>query len=411
MKKLVGLLLVLCLSVSCFAKPKTQWMERGTVSGNILSPNSEGRMISRDFVLMTDGDRVRVDIDYKDPNMMDWSSIYSSTERRVYCEQNGSFLIDPVSFRGRHSILTAGLVDPGRCTIVMDEKTGRPRKVECGSTTWTYYQWSDKVSYAHLVMLPRSGDTVEFVIPGQVRKTAVYTETDSVDTVDLLARHISLSGNCADAALSAVSSIFGVDLPELNSVDMTPMSDVVAALGKSELNVKVVKTNVAMLGENDVVLVMLPGKNHLVALTSEGWVIDLSNKRFLYHMSDERMEGIFGTESIAVAVSRGNLGKYASADVDLSGMYVALNGQSCTLLCNTFSSSDCVNYYGDCRYWSVCHIKWERYCCEQGEGICEETYMLKVEVGICPPEGGEHPIYGCIPDWDLGDRYWMLACM
>lgn len=410
MKRLLMVLVIMMLSVPCLAKDV--WMKSGTVSGNIVQYQEDGSVVERDYVLTTDGKRTRIDVHFIRGEGEDYSMLTEGSRQVIRSSHHNSIAVMDQMGQGEHSILRVGLDDGYE--VEMDN--GFPVRVSNGSTVWTYYSWKPgKLNYHHLVLQPEHGDLVEYGAPG---KTYVYQETGELDTGALLSKRLLGPVNCATGAVHAVSALFHTeDVGNLsymvNDAGYTRMSNVTSKLRAVNLNVMATKFDLDALTYDDVVMVHLEGRGHMVVLArvtqDGGYLIDLASKRFLSYVCREKLEAIFGLSSTMYIVSDEAIVGHVERRVR-DVMIATPEYQSCTRRIQWWWLHSCdYEFHIDCEVDADWCIIYERFGCEASQVMefCnDDDYLIQIQSGDCYI----HATLGCISDWSTVFNIWTLAC-
>jgi hypothetical protein len=253
--------------------------------------------------------------------------------------------------------------------------------------------------------------------------SAVYMLSQTVDTEELLARHLAYAAaqdsrpqNCATAALGQVAAGFGKPLAGSSLARLvgpdgrTSLYEMKRLAQSQGLYCRVVQTDLATLASLKGVKAVLhiPGLNHLVILDQVDdryvWLIDLSNRKFYYRQSVDffPMEWSEGT---ALLLSDRPIPSQPAelADAQLKDL-LGGSGYICNSLLQREEIVEC--YWGFRSCGGLFQVYYERWgCAPASSGDCSEDVMVSCQSCACIDD----PIYTCTIDgeWDYS---YMMAC-
>ena len=443
--------------VTALKAPGT-WIDSGLIEVTHSRFTAEGQQSSKKMALQVDGKKLRqenwVTKKPKGSEIADhWIMVTTAQGTSFYSPNLKSLLIDESGNlkSGFHSTLSAGLMPLAGGTITNHESMANKswleiRRAEGKSETREYHfkgglpsevvvnqfthdkltrcdRWvftkikSGKVGAEQFTLNAPLGTVVEYVSPMPNMRSAIYTETERVDTANLLAAKFEFAmqekANCATAAIMAATSMYNVEaenLSQLVAQNGTSMADMRDTLASSGLHTKATKVSLDLLPEDTASIVFLPEKGHYVVLAGideyEAWIVDLSSRQFVYRVSRKEFERLSGgmTATTLLVSNKPILPTYAAIPENQLREIVgaALPGRSCTRKYNDSYTVACEQVQ-DCTT-TIARIYYERWGCAPGVGEYPATWQTRFLQSDCMDS-----YYGCVTDGNWESSY-ILAC-
>jgi hypothetical protein len=292
---------------------------------------------------------------------------------------------------------------------------------------WNLTAIDDSVPQTNAFDVPYESDAVVEYYSDKSTKPAVYRQSDTADTNQLLTKRLAIvksdganTRNCATIAIGYVASEFGVMIPDEDLASLvnqaggtTSMYDMKYFLQGFGLYCRAVKTNIDTLKKLNGCKVILhfPGKNHFVIVDRIDdryvWVTDLSSAKFY-----DRMEISFfdmdWPNGTALLVSKQPIqGDFNEIGSDQSADIIGGSGYSCTKLLQQYNVIFCSEVGGLCggKYYEY----YTRYGCEGAvSGSCSSTKMVRYMSTPCINDPENPDACTVTGVWT---SYYIMACL
>ncbi len=241
---------------------------------------------------------------------------------------------------------------------------------------------------------------VEYSSPLKV-SSSIYTQSDIVDTDELLTQHLAYAAgagsraqNCATAALQTAAAGLGKSLSPsalarlVGSDGRTNLYEMKRFAQSQGLYCQAVKTDLAALRDlrGTKAILHFPGQNHLVVLDGvddrDVWLIDLSSRKFYYRRSVDFFS-MDWPEGTALLLSNRPI---ANQSAELSDAVLADITGGDGWECNSLIQEEYVGYcdqgvYGCSGAVTVYYERWG--CGSSWTGACEDVPMISGQETPC----------------------------